>query len=480
MNKKLILTGFAIFISLIFLMAPVASASHSISPAATTSSTNYQPDPSLNTNVTWDNFYSGWNPLEFNINATSNGTLNANYSDFYANPVTVNPTEIIAPGSLQNEKIGGEYWNSTGGLITSGNTLQTTDYNATNVTYVPSTVTVNGVTYIKETATVTGTIPPVNVGIGIVIPATDYTSQNLAYDYLTVITSTSAPNGADSTININNGTTTAFLTGNIVTGSNYISISLEQIAKKYGIGLNTTAGAGYAKEIVIYSDLNLPAGVADGTYSTEITGLALTTQPLYLGTNSTGAQATQGTGNIALAKFSPDFRYNSIINNGYTVAVSQYLQNVTQTQTPITSGNYIEQVGYQGSFLLPSAPDLSYGSANLTIGLTVPASQFQVLDVNGVSYLPSLGNKTNGTVALISATNPSTQISYLAYVDYTASQWQSISHPAGIFTYDGIAYYYFIAIGVIAALIGLGVAAKRANTKAKQAEKVDHTVRRGR
>ena len=469
---KFIITAFAIFIALIFLMAPIGVASHSIS-AATTTPTNYQPNIALNTNVTWNTYYSGWNPLEYQVNTTSNGTLNANYSQFYSNPVTVNPGDIIAPGSLQGEKIGSAgTWNST---IAASSTLYG------NITMTGTQILVDGQPEIQEKATVIGTTGGGQLGEEIVLPTADLISSNPQYNYITMIISSNITTpGPDAAIQIDNGTTVQTITPSITDGVTYISISLAALEAQYGIGLNQTAGSGYAKNLYIIDMIDIPAGQAAGSYYSEINGFALTTQPLDLGTNSTGSQITSGSGSIAMAHFSPDFSYHSIISNGYTVAVSQYLQNVTQTQTPITSGSYIEQVGYQGTLKLPSAPGLTYGAANVTLNLAVPADQFQVLDINGASYLSTLGNRTNGTIALISAINPTTTNLYLAYVDYTASQWQSISHPAGIFTIAGIEYYWFIAVGAIAGLLGLAGGVRHAHNKAEQTEKVKGIGPRGR
>ena len=146
----------------------------------------------------------------------------------------------------------------------------------------------------------------------------------------------------------------------------------------------------------------------------------------------------------------------------------------TTQQNAISSGNYIEQVEYQGQFDLPSAPDLSYGSANLTEQFNVSTAQTQVLDINGVSYLSTISGK-NGTVVLLTTTNPNSQTQFLQIVDYTQSQWNSISSAPGIFTIAGIEYYWWIAVGGLATLIGLAAAAKHAGTKADQ-----ERIRRGR
>ena len=226
--------------------------------------------------------------------------------------------------------------------------------------------------------------------------------------------------------------------------------------------------------------MNLPATTSSSVYTMTIYGMAMTTYKMSLGTNSTGAYICNGTDSIPMSSFAPNFAWTSVTGNGYSVALAASPNNLTQVQTPITSGNYIEQVQYSGSFELPSAPDLSYTAANITFPLTVPASQIQVLTLGGSSYINSLGNKTNGTVQLLSGMNPSSPTSYYAIVEFTASQWQSISHPAGFFTYDGISYYFFIAIGAIAGILGLAGAVRHANKKASQEKKVDNMPRRGR
>ena len=469
MNKKLILTSFAIFISLIFLMAPIGAASHSISPATT--STNYQPNPSLNTQATWTSFNSSMAYNEY-INSTG-GASYLNIQNGTGNYIGLIPQDIQSK-DLQGDTIGKYgYWNQTATVNTPG---------TTNVSFTAYKTTVNGQQAIVTEADKTGSGAYAG-GAQITIPTTDYVSTNPAYDYITVIISSNitASSGTNSFLQIYNGTTSKELTPTITTGSSYISISLEQIMKETGIGLNTTAGQGYSSELKIQDIVNVASGAPDGQYYAQIDGMAFTTYPLVLGYNATGRAVVQANNEAYMNVFKPAVPI-TVINAGYTENISQPLSmtNYTTTQTAITSGSYIEQVGYQATFSLPSSPDLSYSASNFTLPLSVPASQFQVLDVNGVSYLSSLGNKTNGTAVLLSSVNPTTPITYLAYVDYTASQWQSISHPAGIFTIAGIEYYWFIAVGAIAGLLGLAGGVRHAHNKAEQTEKVKGIGPRGR
>ncbi len=467
MNKKLLLS-FAILIAALFLMAPAGSSLHPL-PETSTSATNYQPDPTLNTNATWATFYSGWNETEYN-NGTANVSLNAGLSTFYKNPISVNPSDIEAYGLLQNDKLGSDkYWNDTGIWSTSGTagTLKTgTIGNGTTLSFTVAGNSTNG-----TSSTIYSSIP-----------IADYPSNNLKYDFITGILSLSGPTvtGVNSYFYFTNSTgiNGNFVNDKITPGENiYFSLPLSELP----IGLNTSAGKGYSSDLIINIGLNTPAGASSSdSWTATVSGLAFTDYAIPLGTNATGAPVVNAIDPTMSTFGSPELKYTEVINNGYSVALSASPNNLTQVQTPITSGNYIEQVQYSGTFGLPSAPDLSYSASNITFPLTVPASQIQVLTLGGVSYTNALGNKTNGTVQLVSGINPTVSTSYYAIVEYTASQWNQISHPAGFFTFDGIAYYFFIAIGAIAGILGLAGAVRHAHTKAEQERKVDNMPRRGR
>ena len=468
-NKKPILVVFAISIALIFLMAPVASASHSISPATATS-TNYQPDPTLNVNSTWSTFYHGWNATEYN-NGTGNASLNAGLSSFYANPISVNPTDIQAIGSIQNNNITGlGRWSNTSIWKIDPYSIGTTTLTAGTIgkaTDLTMTGTGNSTTGGTDNAYLT-------------IPIADYASPSPAFNYITGIYTLSgtAVTGVSANIGIGNDTAEGNISSISIIPGQSVFFS-EPVTDFIGTSLNTTPGQpGYASEMTINLNINTPSGSTD-SWTMTLTGLALTDYQMSIGTNSTGSAINKAV-NPTMSSFSPSFSYQSVINGGYTVALSASPNNLTQVQTPITSGNYIEQVQYSGTFQLPSSPDLSYGAANITFPVTVPASQVQVLTLGGTSYINSLGNKTNGTVQLVTAVDPTSPTSYYSIVEFTASQWQSISHPAGFFTYDGIAYYYWLAIGAIASLLALGVGVRHAKTKREQTEKVDRITRRGR
>ena len=473
-SKNTFLTVFAISIALIFLMAPVGAASHSISPAASTSN-NYQPIPTLNTNVTWSTYNSSWGELEY-YNGTGYQNLSAYPNSNIENPITVNTGDIVANGSLQNDKVAGTIWNTKTPTVVNNEP-------GTGAVATAGTSTIGGVTepYISLNTSAAGEDSAFmsnapNIGVS------QLPSNNLQYDYITYGATLSGPNitGVYAYLGIYNGTTNTFNGLTIHPGQSiYASMSFAYLQQlNGGKGFNTT-GTGAATEYLLQPYIYVSQSTTSGTFTLTINSIALTQYPYLLGENATGSTQNIIKGEAHLSTFKPTAQM-TIYKNGYTVAVTQQPQNLTSTQTPITSGNYIEQVQYSGTFQLPSAPDLSYGYSNITFPMTVPASQVQVLTVAGNSYINALGNKTNGTVQLISGLDPTSPTSYYAIVEYTASQWQSISHPAGFFTYDGIAYYYWLAIGAIASLLGLGVGVRHANTKREQTEKVDRITRRGR
>ena len=480
-NKKPILVVFAISIALIFLMAPVAAASHSINPAVTSTSTgNYQPDPTLNTNATWATFHHGWNATEYN-NGSANVSLNAGLSTFYANPISINPIDI--QGSLNNytHKIASATtnmeWDGIDGATGEPESAGTNGPSGGAVYGIANTSGQISFTLNTSAAAANG------LGAGICVDTSNLPSSNLQYDYFTgaaEITTGTQITGLNMTIgfNSNHANRIEAVAGytNKVDTPVYISVPLSQYAADIGYNISGTM---YPRFDI---SLNVPVSTTATTYTVKIFDFGITTYANSLGSqiiNGTSHTVEKVVGNAQLSTFNPSFTWSSVINGGYSVALSAS-PNITEVQTPITSGNYIEQVQYSGTFELASAPDLSYGASNITFPLTVPADQVQVLTLGGSSYINSLGNKTNGTVQLVSGISPTSPTSYYAIVDYTASQWQSISHPAGFFTYDGIAYYYWLAIGAIASLLALGVGVRHAKTKREQTEKVDRITRRGR
>lgn len=437
---------------MIFLMSAAAPAmsSQQVNPATSTSSGNIQPEALLNTNATWSTFHNGWKPLEYS-NGSANLTLQANLNSEYQNPMTVNPadiqqTQLKGPLGTSDIQWNKTYYNYGGnaGAVTTGKgeiSMTTSSSNTSSnvgklywnisTAYTPSiTPSFDYVTMIlQNTQTGTGNAY-ISVGVG--------NGTNLA--------------GAGPSIEITNETAPKG-NGNLpTTGSIFISFPASDFVKNFDSGY---------MQIGLWQDVPQTTTARAISVNSTISGLYLSTSPLTLGTftNKTGTHQITGmetTNNQDIATtFDPSFPWTTITDSGYTVSISQNLQNETTQQNAINDGNYIEQVEYQGSFKLPSTPDLSYGPSSLTEKFNISTSQVAVLDINGVSYVNAISGK-NGTVVLLSPVNPTSTTTYLEIIDYSSSQWEKVSGPPGFFSEQGFEYYFDVFILGIMALIGLG------------------------
>ena len=454
--KAGIIVSIAVVILFVFsAAAPAMSSSQQVNAFA--SEANLLPNPVLDSNVTWSTFNHGWKPLEY-TNGTANETLNAQVNSNYKEPFTINPTDIQAPGVLQNENLSGAgIWSN----------LKTWSYTNT-ATSTTSTSTIGKENDINLEGTGNATLGK-TFSSAIKIPISDYPSSNPSYDYITAIYSLSGPSitGVSACVNVYNystqtGAKTGTLKGSQVKPGENIFFS-EPLTDFKGATFNTTPGEkGYSQHLGIQITINTPSGTTD-TWTATLTGLALTYYQMNIGTNSTGQAITETT-NSYMKSFDPSFTYTSIINGGYTVAVSQSLQNLTTQQSEITGNpSYVEQVTYEGSYYLPTAPDLSYSSSVISEKFNVSSSQTTVLDINGLSLLNTISGK-NGTISLVTV-NPNQKITLIQIVDYTSSQWESVSGPPGFFSVNGILYYFDeIVLGIIA-VVGLAGGAAVARTR---------------
>lgn len=450
---KRLFAAIAIIATALFLLAaaaPAAAPESSTQPAVSVS--NYTPAPTMNTNVTWSIFNNEWNTLEYS-NGTANHTLNTDLSSIYPNPISIDPADIVANGTLQNDKAAGIIWNEqklpTDSTITDGSKITLDN------------MTIGGVNepQMSINASEAGSTTQ---GIGFPeIPISTLPSSNPAYDYITIGYSLSGPPvaGANAWINILNGTSQTNNHFMLIPGQvEYISFNLVQWQKIAGTTSLNLSGSHAAKYIEMQAGLGIPQAPSSDTWTLTDFAFAVTETPLTLGTstqNSTLYTVTNTTGNAQLSAFSPDFPWTVIANSGYTVATSQPMQNVTEQQTSINDGSYTEQATYQGIFSLPAAPDLSYGTANVSVPLTISGAQYEVANLNGASYLTSIQSKTNGTFTFATA-NPNSQNSLVLEVKYTTAQWDSSSSAPSFFTLAGIEYYWWVAVLGLMGLIGLG------------------------
>jgi hypothetical protein len=474
-QQKFILASFAILIALALSLSAIAgigtqsmqvesAPSHTglIATAdASYSAYGVEPDPTLNSNVTWSSYNGTWiNSLEYQSGAMQNNTsiLPASMSALYKNPISVNPSDIIAPKILQGDKIAGQYWNDTSGAAYSHPTGQI------NGTY--GQITVNGQNVVYEKVATSSKYANAE-SFSYAVPASAEPSNNPAYDYITMtgqVSSTATQSGQYLEISFFSEDTSTSTTTSISTihpaiypgQSFYFSENLEQIE-----GTHTGAFTNASYIMLINPILETSETSTAATVSMTITGMALTSYPLTLGTQiSNGAQRVVSksvNATTTMNKFSPSFPYQKIADNGYSVAVSQPLQNITTSQTSINNGIYTESVTYQGIESLPSAPDLSYSNSNITMPMKISGKQFQVANLNGISYLSEVQAKSNGTFSFGSV-NANSQNSIILEVEYTASQWNSVSAPPSFWTepVQAIEYYWYIALGVLLGGIGLG------------------------
>lgn len=444
--------GLVIFSALIVLIMTAPSGAvmneQQATAAATSQPISYIPNPTMNTNVTWSTFYNGWSPLEYN-NGTTNLTLNTGLSTAYANPISVNPAKISGIAGIYAPSEENTSW-----AIANGRSIAT-----------GATATVGNASG-KETLTLTGSDSGTSLqAYHIEIPVTALPSSNPQYDYFTIIFNTSGKTvtGERASIYLTNDTNhgsygqAGFYTPDIYgTGDQFLSFSLSSLTTnvtKYG-DMNISANSYYTLGI----SLAAPNGTAGDSWSTTLQAFMLTENQPYLGSNSTSPQVSQGTGSIQLTSFNPDFTWSKITNSGYSVAVSQLMQNTTESQSSITSGNYIEQATYQGILSLPTAPDLTYAETNITINMVIPGKQFEVANLNGVSYLSNIQSKTNGTFGF-GAVNPQAQNSLILEIQYTASQWNASTSPPSFFSIQGIEYYWWVGVIGLLSIVGLGAAA---------------------
>ena len=231
----------------------------------------------------------------------------------------------------------------------------------------------------------------------------------------------------------------------------------------FSVPLSKITQVSNPQRVSIVLTLNYPSG-ANMNIATTIYGMALTTTPYTIGTainNNTTYTPTGASGNIHLNSFSPNFAYSEVSNNGYTVALSQELQNATISQSSINTAGYVEEATYQGVLQLPSAPDLTYGTANITMQIALPGTQYKVMNVNGVSYTGTISTMKNGTFSAGTA-NPNNANSVIVEAYYTSAEWDKVSSPPGFFSdpIGTIEYYWYIFLGVALGAIGLGAGIK--------------------
>lgn len=469
------------------------------SPAlAYTPHAGIEPNPTLATNVTISSHPAGGAPLQYLDQYSRWQNLTAHVDAAHvANPYAIAPSDIVAPGILQGEKVAGTYWNLTG-----TGTLWHTQYNGLasgSVLTGPTAATVNGEPAVQYTVN-TSDADPGSVDIGYAITPAQLPSTNLAFDFLTigielagtaqagayadaVVFNQSAGGTWAPQVYASNGTLQPF--NGTVAGApalpadagqeEYFSISMASMKCWAGTALTCSHMSGASPVTTYYLGfvLYIPK-VASTVYTVTVTDLAVGTAPLSLGTTQwhkasvTVAAFGAGAFPANLSAFQPSFTYSSVAGGGYTVAIAQAASDVsasTISAAALTNGS--ESVTYSFPMGLPAAPSLAYGNAKLTDTPFLAPWQYVAINFAGTSYLSAYqAAKVQGNYTTIVPTVlPTTNASWVGTVTYTESQWLSISGAPGFFTPAGLAYWFWVLVGAFAGLLGIGGTVAYAKSK---------------
>lgn len=461
-----------------------------------------EPNPELEGNVTFATHLSGWTTLQYTTNAGGVANLTATVDSRVVNPVSVNPTDVVASGQIQQEKVPSAsttaYWNSTTYFSKQVDTAcMGTDTG-------PTLATVNGISVVQATQNTT------NCGSGYnnnllsspAIPISLYPSANPAFDYVTAIYGISGPacatgvgncylvagiiNASAGGSNGENYPAYTAKTGIATAGGavaqdelgpgaiGYFSESLAQLSNAHA-GFNTTTGTSYSTSFQVLFQLVLPKTATAGTYTITVYAFGISTQPFTFGTTTWGAGANAAlmTRNVAftnlnLTTFAPSQSYQSIAGGGFTVATTEQataLPDPTDVSTQIaaisvnnaTSGGppYVEQVTYQFTFVLPTAAAVTYSGFKLADFLGISGVQYVSVTFGGTAYTTTYqAYPPHAWESVATGVNPAVATTWIGIVDFTGPQWDSISSPPGIFSANGIAYWWYVFLGAILAVAG--------------------------
>lgn len=468
----------AILIVSLMLIAVVPSTVQAYTPRPTKNPV--EPNPALEGNVTFSNHTAGQAPLEYVNQYGKNANLTAVLDPRTPNPLTIGEEGIIAPGQLQDNKIGG-----TNASALSLGTFYSA--NAAGVSESSSVATVNGVKMV--TFSINSSLAGPSAGsMALEIPRSAYPSTNYAFDYVTISVvvspgttgATVSPSFYNDSAPYHAGETSASIaqyssngtfSSDAPSGSRtiqifssqgfYITVALGALGSSFASSTSNGIGAGF--------NYNIPkASGSTGTAIYTITAVSLSVYPLTLGPQMwNGSVITNNffVGPVNLTALSPTFAYQGIEGGHYTAAIEQPASvlppsSINIAETPISSGLYAEQLTYSFLYGMPLEPSLTYGAFRFVDRVNLAPAQYVSVTYAGTSYLTDYtsANAKGNYTTLVESASPTTPESWVGTVQYTQAQWNSISSPPGIFTVAGINYLWFVLIGVVAGLVGLGSA----------------------
>ena len=120
--------------------------------------------------------------------------------------------------------------------------------------------------------------------------------------------------------------------------------------------------------------------------------------------------------------------------------------------------NGSEQVTYGLNYAFPSAPSLTYGSFKLADTPRLAAWQYVSVTFASVSYISVYQSSAhiNNYTTVISSVSATTGGTWSGTMIYTEAQWLTISGPPAFFSTNGIAYWFWVAVGALGGLFALG------------------------
>jgi hypothetical protein len=471
---------------LVALATPVSQAQNPY-----TAQSKLEPNPTVAGNVTISTHPYGYSPLSYANGSGTYQTLNAHVDGAFTggtnmNPYVVAPNGIVAPGVLQSDKVGGALWNNTS-LWNSPSTAG--GQHATG----PTLVTINGVSAIQFTINATHAAGEQSVvdfksnfAQGLwpsSSPVFDYWTEiwtvsssvtcSTCTAYLSFANASANGNGQAITFSTSAGTispigaagTAVKITSPAVGSSSvlYVSASQAAMSSTANLGLNAT-GAGATASLNPTIWVTTPLTATATTITFTLVGMAWGTAPLTLGktwwgTVKAGANMTRqaAVNTVNLSSLSSSFTYTSLAGGSYTVAVAQSAQDVGyETISQSSNANDSEVLTYVFSFGLPTAPSLSYGTFKVADIPWLAAWQYSAVSFGGASYTSIYQVKANvgNYTTLVSSVVPTTAATWVGTITFTAAQWGILSSAPGIFSTNGIEYYWFVLIGAILAVVG--------------------------
>ena len=90
--------------------------------------------------------------------------------------------------------------------------------------------------------------------------------------------------------------------------------------------------------------------------------------------------------------------------------------------------------------------------------MSIAGNQYEVANLNGISYLSAITTLKNGTF-VFGTINPNAQNTLILETEFTAQQWNASTSAPSFFSVQGLEYYWWVGLIGLMSVIGLGAAA---------------------